>query len=465
MKALLKNTLAVGAGDVGMRVIGFLVTVYLARVLEPGAFGVISIGLAVLGHLQLVTSPGIHVIEMRNTAAGANATRAGCVLGLRLALTLLVIGLSWLVLPLALRDHEAAHVILLYSVSLIPMALFLDWYLQGREDFLALSAGRLAGYLAFALAAVVWVRTPADLEGAPLAFLAGNVVTAMLLGWLTLRRHGGIPLCRSVRTGMDILKKSVPVGIAMLFGQMVMNLPPLVVGGTLGEVQAGMYTAAVKLIFLFLIFDRVLNAILLPAVTRTMARNPAEVSPVLSLGLRGTVFILLPLSAAAAVLADWGVITVFGTPYLESALPLRILLLYVMLTLMNSFFVATVIAAGHETRYSRVMITGAVLMSVLVFLLTPWWGVAGAAAGVVGGELITVLLMAREASRCVSLPSPAWVLRYAPAVLVMGGAAWAGRDLSPGLLAPVTGGLGCLTALLSGAVNKEDVRFMRERVL
>jgi O-antigen/teichoic acid export membrane protein len=262
-----------------------------------------------------------------------------------------------------------------------------------------------------------------------------------------------------------ILKESAPVGVAMFFGQMVFNLPPLVVAGVLGEIEAGMYSAAVKLVFLFLIIDRVLNVMLLPAITRMMTRNPGEVSPLLSLWLRGTVFVFLPLFAAIAVLADWGVVQVFGAAYQESALPLRILLLYVFVTLLNSFFVATLIAAGRENRYSRVMVGGAVLMSAMVYLFTLWGGVPGTASAVVASECIVVFFMAREASRCVPLPSLAWLLRYVPAVLAMGCAAWAGRGLSPGFLAVVTGAVGYATALVSGTVRREDMRLMRESFL
>ena len=85
MKPLTKNLLSSSASDAGSRLLGFLVTAYLARVLGPPAFGIISIALSVLGYAVLFAGPGMNVMGTRLVAStrGAEAEFSSDVVSLR----------------------------------------------------------------------------------------------------------------------------------------------------------------------------------------------------------------------------------------------------------------------------------------------------------------------------------------------------------------------------------------------
>ncbi len=161
MKKPVRDILAILTGDIGARGVGFLVTLYLARVLAPASFGIISIGMAVLGYLSLLGSPGIQMVETRNAAAveGGMPERTGAILSLRLVLAPLLICATyagaWIAgVPEATRDVTA-----LYALSLIPMALSLDWLFQGKEDFRGVMTSRLVNSVVFGLCVLLFVRT------------------------------------------------------------------------------------------------------------------------------------------------------------------------------------------------------------------------------------------------------------------------------------------------------------------
>src|SRR5512137_3156507 len=96
----LRNMTALFAGDVASRGIGFLITIYLARILGPAGFGLVSVGMALLGHLQLLSSPGVQLVEARNTARadGMDDRRFSGVLALRLALSIVLFVIAVLIL-------------------------------------------------------------------------------------------------------------------------------------------------------------------------------------------------------------------------------------------------------------------------------------------------------------------------------------------------------------------------------
>ncbi|HMK38280.1 MAG TPA: oligosaccharide flippase family protein, partial [Bacteroidota bacterium] len=258
MKKPVGDMLAILAGDVGGRAVGFLVTLYLARVLAPASFGVINIGLAVLGYLSLLGSPGIQMVETRNAAAedGGMPARAGAILSMRLALSPLLICLAYAAVTLGGVSGETRDVIALYSLSLVPMALSLDWLFQGKEDFRSVMISRLLNSVVFGLAVLALVRTEAQIRLTPIAFLAGNAAGTFFLGAL-YRRRFGLPAVRwNPSIWVELLRTNVPAGTAMFLAQSVANLPPIAIGILLSNADAGVYSAGMKLIFVLLIVDR-----------------------------------------------------------------------------------------------------------------------------------------------------------------------------------------------------------------
>jgi O-antigen/teichoic acid export membrane protein len=399
MKRVMRSIVSLISGDAAGRAIGFVITVYLARMLSPAGFGVFGIGLAVLGHLQLIANPGIQLIETRNVAAesGSMSVRIGGVLAVRITIATVLALLAGILLPHVVSSPELASCILLSLLSLFPMALFVDWVLQGKEDFIPLSAARVAGYAAYAIGVFVLVRTSADVLYAPTAFFVGNLVTAIaLLGGLAARY--GVPrIVWSPALWRSILVANAPTGAAVYFGQLVFNLPPLVVGFFLGTHDAGLYGAATKLIFLLLMGDRILNAVLLPALTRMLAERAGDVPLILTLIMKLIWLVGVPAALCGVLLAPAAIDIVFGGDYVGAAAVTQVLFLYVGLTLLNSIAVCTIVATKNEGAYARRMIAGSAVLAIAVIVLTPFFGVVGTAVGATVGEGVTLALMAKKA--------------------------------------------------------------------
>jgi O-antigen/teichoic acid export membrane protein len=399
MKRLVRNIFSLFSGDALLRLIGFVITVYLARILAPSGFGLFGIGLAVLGHLQLVASPGIQVIETRNIAAraGTMPVRIGGVLVVRMTIAVLLAILAGVVVPFAVGSPELASCILLSLLSLFPMAVYVDWVLQGKEDFVPLSVSRVAGYLAYAVAVFLLVKQSGDVLYAPVAFFVGNMVTAIALLIGLAYRYGMPRMAWTPDLWRAILMENAPTGAAVFFGQMVFNLPPLVVGYFLGTYQAGLYTAATKLVFLLLMADRVLNAVLLPALTRLLAERSEDVPALLSLLIKLVWLIGIPTAICGALAAPAAIRLVYGQEYAGAAIVVQLLLVYVGLTLVNSIAVCTIVATKNEGAFARRMIAGSAVLAIAVIVLTPIAGLAGAAIGATIGEAVTLVLMTRKA--------------------------------------------------------------------
>jgi O-antigen/teichoic acid export membrane protein len=273
LKPPLRNALLLFSGDAGGRLLGFLVTVYLARVLAPSSFGVINVGFAVLGYLGLIGSPGIQILEARNVAVttSVNTARVGAVLSLRLFLAMGLLTATALCTNVIVRSGEMRDVIVLTTGSLVPLALLLDWFFQGKEKFAVLTFSRILNYLVYGGAVLLLVRSAGDIRMSPVAFGLGNLAGAGTLLAVYLRRYGALELRWQPSAWKEVVRRGVPVGFAVFLGQSSTNLPPLVIGILLTNFDVGMYSAAMKLVFLLLMLDRIFNAQYLPLLSRYAA--------------------------------------------------------------------------------------------------------------------------------------------------------------------------------------------------
>jgi O-antigen/teichoic acid export membrane protein len=467
MRPPVRNAAAFVSADLGVRLIGFLVTVYLGRTLGPDGFGVIGIGLAILGHLSFLASPGIALLEMRIVAAasGADASRVGAVLSLRLFLAVLLTLVTWTCVALWPGSPPEGEIIFLYALSLIPMALLLDWYFQGREEMARVGVSRLVTSAVYGLLVLVSVRSAANLSSAPVALLVGNTAASLYLFTTYRTEVGRLALRWQPSAWKRILRDNLPVGLAMLLGQASVNFPPLVIGWVAGVAAVGEFNAALKIALLFLLADRVLSALLLPVVTRYLASRRAESRLLVRVILKIVLAAVFPIMAVGVVFAPRLVGGVFGDQYSAGVLPLQILMGYVGLTVLNSVYTAVILGDAKTGQYLGVNAIGSLALVILLLVLVPVSGIAGAAAAVVAAEAVLVLLMARKGASLGVLPPPGAFTRLALAGAVLAFVTWA--TLFRGEIIAVTVGLSAygVVLILAGAFEKEEMIFLRERLL
>lgn len=467
MKRPLKNVTALILGDGGSRVIGFGVTVYLARILEPAGFGIITIGMAVLGYLLLAASPGIQTVEARNVAAVAHVDRErlGAVLSLRLVLALLLWLGTWGAAMLVIDRPETREIVILYAAAMVPLALVLDWFFAGREQFGPVGLSKVVNNAVYALVVIFFVRSAHDLRFTPVAFAFGALASAVTLFLLYRRQFGIIALRWDPAAWKRIAEANIPVGLATALGQNVTNLPPIVIGALMGASDAGQFSAAMKLVFVMLILDRLLNALFLPVMSRYLASRSDEIPQLFATVGRTVLLVILPGTVLSLLLAPWLVPMVFGEGYGDAVTLFRVLSPYAGLTVLSSMYVVTLIAAGRERDYTRLMMISSAVLAVLVLLLTPAFGPVGAAWGVVGGETVALVLLAREARIITGVTYGQLLLRPLAVTVPMTASFLLTSFMHPLFAALIGLGMFAAAALLAGGVRRDDIRFLRERFL
>jgi len=465
LKRPLVNLLSLLSGDLGSRFIGFFVSAYLARVLEPTGFGLVSLGLAVLGYLQLASSPGIQILETRNAAAFADVDRerVSAVLSLRLILAAVLwitaAGLAYVFVS----DNGSRGVILLFALSVFPYALMLDWFFQGKEAFFAVGTSRLVQYLVYGIIVFFAVHSANDVKIAAIAFGVGALASVTVLWNAYRRRWGTMKFHWSPALWRDIFVKGLPVGGAMFLAQSVTNLPPLAIGVFSSAADVGLFSSAMKVVFLLLLVDRLFNALFLPVITRYISAQADEVGRLVQTTVKVLLALIVPIAIGGAIMGGDIVAIAFGGSYEEAVPLLEILIGYFALTVLNSVFVCVLIGSGREKTYTRMATWGSLSLCIAVVAGTAMFGVHGAAYAVVFGELVTVTLMAGEARKVVAVSLTTTLGRPLVAGACMIGTALFFREMNSLALTAISVlAFGVVMVLLKG-LSAGELRFLREK--
>jgi O-antigen/teichoic acid export membrane protein len=461
MKKLLKNVAAVGAADAGARLIGFITTAYLGRVLGSEGFGLLGMGLAIAGYLFLIASPGIHITGTRDIAArrGDQDALVSTVLAIRMVLAPALVVLTAVGVLLWQSDWTMAATLIVAAAAIIPMAFSFDWYFQGKEQFVLLSSQKLINALAFLVAALLLVKGPGDAALAAAAFVTGTA-GASVFSYLAYRRQGRFVFSWNPPFWRQTLEGSYPLALSSLLGQTATAFPILVAGTMLSTHDAGQMNAATKLILLALIMDRVFATLFLPALSR--ATEESRQTRIVQLGLKIMLLVAAPIAVVGWVLAPLLMTLVFGEGFVAAVAPFRILLVYLVTTLVNSVFVAAFIVARRERLYFNIMLTGSLVTAAVALSATPLVGIPGTAAAVSVGEALMTALFAYILRASVFRQNGKDFLPLLAAAFGM--AALAGVLSMFSMPLAVVGGLAlyAIVLFLMKGVTPEDLQLLRE---
>ena len=419
MRRLASNFLSTIGGDVLRRLLGFCTIAYLARTITTEDFGLLNIGFTVLSYALMASSGGMNMFGAREIARGLGDELVSSLVSVKLAASLIVYALTGIVVLLFVSSPTLAAFVLLLCVSLFIQAFLLDWFFQGKEQMYIIGMGRFVAALVYFLLTVIFVHSSADLLRVAFAAIAGDLLATTLLFAVYRKQRPGARLRFSLRGWKAFVTQTVPLGAGTILAHFSINLPPIVIGIVMTNTDVGMYSAAGKMVFFLLMFDRVLGTLLLPASARLFTLDPDTLAERLNTALRWILITALPLCAGGTLLAGQLMTFLFGSQYLPAAVVLRVLIWYMLFTMIHTVYTSGIIAVGKEKEYSRVMMVSAALYALSVAVCTKLFGLVGASAAVVGSEALTLVLMRRAFHTTMKTIVPRSLPMILAAVLVM----------------------------------------------
>ncbi len=421
MNSVSRNFISLFISDAASRILGFIATVYVARVLAAEGFGLISYGLAFLTYALLFANPGLTTIGAREIAKDHSNRRIITeILGLRLTLAILIFAIFIIGLLMIPGQPVTKKIILIYLLSVFPFALLLEFVFQGREEMVHIGISRLIQYGVYVVLLFILLKKSQDVLMVPTSFFIGYVAAAAFLVILFFYKYRAIRIRFSWNSWRNLLIISIPVGMATIFNQVSVNLPPIVLGIAHSKAEVGFFSAGFKIVVMLLIIERVFHYVFFPIISKQYVHTPEKLQTSFSFLTRLLFAITIPVTIGGLVLAPEIINFIYGIGYEEAISIFRILLLYLLITPVNTIFGYGLVAVDQERRFFKVITITAFINLVLIIILGIHFRGQGAAAALFVSEMIGIVLMNRELRRFVTFKSLKYVTKPLISSVIMG---------------------------------------------
>lgn len=358
----------IALGDIIGRGIGFATTIYLARLLGVDSFGLITVAISFLGYANWFADLGLTYIGGREIAKEPlkRIFRAKEIFVLKIVLNIIVLVFVQFFVPKLTIDTEQKSIILSFAFALIPYTLILEWYYNGKQHFGKIALIRIFSSSVYFILTLLFIKSSKDVEIVPYLFIAGAASSALFYLFYSYKENPFVLPTRGWYLYKDLLKSAFKIGSGTFFTQLIQLLPPILIGLLLSTADAGIYGAAMRVILIAMIVDRIFVNILLPNLSAQWTTNKDAAKKNILLVSR----IMLPLAGSLslfiAISAPFLIDLIFGSEYQSSAIILSILSIFLFCTFLNSLFSFGLVAIGKDQDFFNATIFGGIFSSFII---------------------------------------------------------------------------------------------------
>lgn len=390
-----RNIFYTFSGDIGSRVVGFAATAYLARILDTSGFGVIHIGLAVLTYAAIIGNSGLGLLGTKKISAGESHIEhiTGGIIKTRLILSSAAFVIGAIIVHLFVTSQEIGLIILIYLIYLFPAAAFLDWFFTGKLKMKIVASAQFVGVLCYLAFLLLFVRNTQHIFLIAWGWVTGGVAHAILVWLIYKRSHYPVKFTGTNPNSRTLLVEAFPLGIASLISQVVIQFPVIFLGMFATTEEAGVYSAAFKMIALFLIFDRVFHTVFFPNITRSARQSIKQLEEHINFILKWVSATSISISLLAILAAHLIIPLVFGSSYVDSIPLFQLLTGYFILTLLNSVGGFALIGLGQEKRFTQALSAGMIVFFISIFGLKFFFGSIGVVIAILLFETTSLIFI------------------------------------------------------------------------
>ena len=396
------NIFWLSLGEASSRVLSFLGTIYLARILGKAGFGLFSLSIVVGGYFWAIADMGItdygtrEIARKKEHAAELYSILNSIRIILSIALFIVFSGaLYFLDMP-----FEKKIVLLAGAFYIVGYSLSADWVLRGLEKMQYIFYGRMATSCFFLGGIYLLVKNSSDTFRASIIYSFSFVIGSLIFV-LLLSRKLMIPfsLKISFEDWWFHIKEAFYFALNGIFNTIAFFIPILFMGFWNSDEDIGIFSAPHRFVMFFVNAFVLIVVALYPILSNLYVSNKGEFGELFVRLQKLIIFITIPLCVIATALSRDMMILFFGNSYADSAGIFNIFIWYLFFRVIRAIFGISLFSAGFHRFNMYATGTGAAFVILLSLMLISRYKAYGAVWALLLGEVLILVLLSNLARK------------------------------------------------------------------
>lgn len=408
IKKMLKNTSV--KNGIWMYIYHFLNAIvpmmtipYITRVLGAGKYGVFSIAVNVINYLQVIVEYGFSLSGTRKIAMEKedDSKLYSTVIQSRLFLFSICILISVVYIFINRSKAEVCQCLTVLLLAICGYCLESNWFFQGKQDMKWITIINIAARTVSTILIFLLVKEASDIliycvlfSISPLISGILGVIISVTKYKLRLQRVKFAEIWNELKDGWYVFTTQFSTKVFGVVGITFLGIFAV-------EQEVGIYSAINKIPNTLIMAWTPVSQVIYPIASKKYSESWRT----------GVLFVnrvrkyILPItilaSAVVAVFSNRIVAILFGAEYADKSYWVIPLLVWMNLSINNGFVgVHTLLASGHDKKYSKCFQIGVAFTVMINFLLIVLFHGDGAAFAPMTAELFLYFLLRAEVRKC-----------------------------------------------------------------
>lgn len=379
---------------------------YISRVLLPNNVGKINFGTSFISYFSMIASLGITTYAIRECSAVREdksklGKKASEIFSINICTTFIAYVLLAVSLILFRKLDNYRVLIIIQSTTILFTTLGADWLNSAMEDFKYITIRTIAFQVISLLMMFCFVRTPDDyIKYAVISVFSSS--GANIVNIFYRKRFCEVKFTNDMNWKIHF--KPIFLLFVMIMAQTIFSSADQTMLGIMkGDYEVGIYSTALKIENIILQVVASLVWVVMPRLSIYFAEEDyKKINGMLKKTLSIFMVIGCPAIAGVWALSNEIVMIIGGKNFLDSALPLNILMLAFAFSLIGGSFLGNMVLlpSKKENVYMWICCITAVFNVVMNYILIPHGGASAAAfTTALSSLLILILLLLKKDKR------------------------------------------------------------------
>jgi O-antigen/teichoic acid export membrane protein len=381
VQRIAKNTGIILVGDLFFRLISLVVTIYLARYLDPVGFGKYSFIFAYLAFFDIITDLGLQDILVREMSRDPSAAPKliGNAYIIRLPLAVFAVVLSIIVISFMAYPADTTTCIYIAAFTILFIS-FSDFYATIFQANLKMEYREFAK-LAFKIisaALILWIIFSHGTLMQVIIALVFSEMVKTLISYLFSRKFVRPRFEIDFGLWKYLLREALPIALSSVIWVIYFRIDVIMLSMMMGDAEVGLYSAAYKLSESLNLIPLALMTSMFPVMSASFKSSEERLVRSYRLSFNYLSIITLPIAVGITILADEIIFLVYGAEFAGSAIALKILIWGLVLASGNSIFGRVLTSIGKQKQLTIITAVCAFGNVLLNFILIPVMSYSGA---------------------------------------------------------------------------------------